>query len=181
MVFFLRIRLPPNSIRTDTPFPYTTLFRSLLDGTGGLVRQDPGTLLVTVAGQTGGDQVSFANVDGDARRLSGVGDGVDDTDAANMGQLRSVKEQIGDIDALAVKYDDASLGTITLGGSGGTVLDNLAAGAVSARRLQAVNGAQMYAYLGRVAAFFGGGASVDAGGVLITPSYAIQGGFFKNR
>src|SRR3546814_16324960 len=38
----------------------------------------------------------------------------------------------------------------------------------------------MYAYLGRVAAFFGGGASVDAGGVLITPSYAIQGGFYNN-
>src|SRR3546814_853114 len=27
---------------------------------------------------------------------------------------------------------------------------------------------------------FGGGASVDAGGVLITPSYAIQGGFYNN-
>src|SRR3546814_20619045 len=27
-VFFLRIRLPPRSTRTDTLFPYTTLFRS---------------------------------------------------------------------------------------------------------------------------------------------------------
>src|SRR3546814_10296919 len=27
--FFLRIRRPPRSTRTDTPFPYTTLFRSL--------------------------------------------------------------------------------------------------------------------------------------------------------
>src|SRR3546814_9192369 len=26
--FFLMIRLPPRSTRTDTPFPYTTLFRS---------------------------------------------------------------------------------------------------------------------------------------------------------
>src|SRR3546814_6108721 len=26
--FFLMIRLPPGSTRTDTPFPYTTLFRS---------------------------------------------------------------------------------------------------------------------------------------------------------
>src|SRR3546814_8968975 len=26
--FFLRIRRPPRSTRTDTPFPYTTLFRS---------------------------------------------------------------------------------------------------------------------------------------------------------
>src|SRR3546814_17877966 len=28
--FFLIIRLPPISTRTDTPFPYTTLFRSLM-------------------------------------------------------------------------------------------------------------------------------------------------------
>src|SRR3546814_18327431 len=30
VVFFLRIRPPPSSTRTDTPFPYTTLFRSLV-------------------------------------------------------------------------------------------------------------------------------------------------------
>src|SRR3546814_19386500 len=29
--FFLMIRLPPRSTRTDTLFPYTTLFRSFLD------------------------------------------------------------------------------------------------------------------------------------------------------
>src|SRR3546814_13456010 len=29
--FFLRIRRPPRSTRTDTLFPYTTLFRSLVD------------------------------------------------------------------------------------------------------------------------------------------------------
>src|SRR3546814_13529598 len=29
VVFFLRIRRPPRSTRTDTLFPYTTLFRSL--------------------------------------------------------------------------------------------------------------------------------------------------------
>src|SRR3546814_18012429 len=29
-VFFLMIRRPPRSTRTDTPFPYTTLFRSPL-------------------------------------------------------------------------------------------------------------------------------------------------------
>src|SRR3546814_19810915 len=30
IVFFLMIRLPPRSTRTDTLFPYTTLFRSVL-------------------------------------------------------------------------------------------------------------------------------------------------------
>src|SRR3546814_16128103 len=31
-VFFLMIRRPPRSTRTDTLFPYTTLFRSVRDG-----------------------------------------------------------------------------------------------------------------------------------------------------
>src|SRR3546814_16594553 len=32
--FFLRIRLPPRSTRTDTLFPYTTLFRSMMYAAG---------------------------------------------------------------------------------------------------------------------------------------------------
>src|SRR3546814_13890551 len=32
--FFLMIRRPPRSTRTDTLFPYTTLFRSTADGGG---------------------------------------------------------------------------------------------------------------------------------------------------
>src|SRR3546814_9890635 len=34
MFFFLMIRRPPRSTRTDTLFPYTTLFRSILDQVG---------------------------------------------------------------------------------------------------------------------------------------------------
>src|SRR3546814_12117266 len=36
--FFLRIRRPPRSTRTDTLFPYTTLFRSSCPGRDGLAR-----------------------------------------------------------------------------------------------------------------------------------------------
>src|SRR3546814_5275929 len=32
LIFFLMIRRPPRSTRTDTLFPYTTLFRSKVDG-----------------------------------------------------------------------------------------------------------------------------------------------------
>src|SRR3546814_1391763 len=35
--FFLMIRRPPRSTRTDTLFPYTTLFRSHVSGTGRAV------------------------------------------------------------------------------------------------------------------------------------------------
>src|SRR3546814_1871864 len=39
-VFFLMIRRPPRSTRTDTLFPYTTLFRSLAVGLGDGHRVD---------------------------------------------------------------------------------------------------------------------------------------------
>ncbi|MEN5062452.1 hypothetical protein, partial [Luteimonas sp. TWI1416] len=100
---------------------------NLLDGTEGLVRQDPGTLVMTVGGQTGGDEVSFANVDGDARRLSGVAAGVDATDAVNMSQLSEVAGEVGDLGALAVRYDTDADGNpdysrVTLAGTGGTAI-----------------------------------------------------------
>src|SRR3546814_12245456 len=41
MFFFLMIRRPPRSTRTDTLFPYTTLFRSL----DGRVHAQPVTIL----------------------------------------------------------------------------------------------------------------------------------------
>src|SRR3546814_19019831 len=37
-VFFLMIRRPPRSTRTDTLFPYTTLFRSVNGAAAGLER-----------------------------------------------------------------------------------------------------------------------------------------------
>jgi autotransporter adhesin len=158
----------------------TTNINNILNGTEGLVRQDPGTLVVTVAGHTGGTEVSFANVDGDARRLTGVADGVDDTDAANMGQLRAVEDQIGDLDALAVKYDDDTFGRITLAGAGGTVIGNVAAGEISFGSMEAINGAQLYRSLERIAAFFGGGTALDAVGALMAPTYMIQGTPYDN-
>src|SRR3546814_4665256 len=50
MDFFLNLRRPPRSTRTDTLFPFTTLFRSLnltqaVDARGSLpVQRDPGGL-----------------------------------------------------------------------------------------------------------------------------------------
>src|SRR3546814_7647034 len=45
VVFFLMIRQPPRSTRTDTLFPYTTLFRSLsaiFDDDDGLISEGLG-------------------------------------------------------------------------------------------------------------------------------------------
>src|SRR3546814_14427742 len=40
LIFFLMIRRPPRSTRTDTLFPYTTLFRSLVDYVNPLMGTD---------------------------------------------------------------------------------------------------------------------------------------------
>src|SRR3546814_19135560 len=45
VVFFLMIRRPPRSTRTDTLFPYTTLFRS----EGGQFRSDPPIVIQAIA------------------------------------------------------------------------------------------------------------------------------------
>src|SRR3546814_13516173 len=48
--FFLMIRRPPRSTRTDTLFPYTTLFRSDDAVVGGLDRAGKGLVAGIVAG-----------------------------------------------------------------------------------------------------------------------------------
>ncbi|MBB3861658.1 autotransporter adhesin [Novosphingobium hassiacum] len=59
------------------------------------------------------------------------------------------------LDASAVKYDDASHGTVTFDGAGGTRLTNVAQGAVAATSSDAVTGAQLFATNQAIAAATG--------------------------
>src|SRR3546814_3099774 len=57
MFFFLMLRLPPRSTRTDTLFPYTTLFRSAHPESGDLgegVQVDAAMRVVDALGPAGG-------------------------------------------------------------------------------------------------------------------------------
>src|SRR3546814_18640082 len=51
MIFFLMIRRPPRSTRTDTLFPYTTLFRSAGHGAGRGWRRGGDLFLVRAGGE----------------------------------------------------------------------------------------------------------------------------------
>ena len=64
--------------------------------------------------------VSVGSV-GAERQIINVATGTQDTDAANVGQLKAAT-------ALAVNYDAADKGNLTLAGTSGTVIHNVAAG-----------------------------------------------------
>lgn len=116
----------------------------LNQGGVGLVQQDAVTQAITVASHTGGDRITLAGTDG-SRALGGLSSGTDDNDAVNVAQLKAVGLVSPEGQALAaLVYDDLALGSATLGGSAGTVIRNLADGAVVAGSLEAVNGGQLY-------------------------------------
>nr|WP_078059761.1 YadA-like family protein [Xanthomonas massiliensis] len=159
----------------------TTNIENIINGTAGLVRQDPGSLVVTVAGQSGGTVVDFGNVDGEGRRLTGVADAEDDDDAVNLAQLKAVAGDVTLLGSRAVQYDvDADgnvLNHVTLSGDGSGAavgISNVAAGTVAAGSTDAVNGAQLYDTNGKIAEYLGGGAGYDgAAGTWTGPTYTI--------
>ncbi|WP_164523856.1 YadA-like family protein [Sphingomonas sp. ABOLH] len=121
---------------------------------------------VTLVGTTPGAAVRLGNVDAGA--LSATS-----TDAVNGSQLFATDQRLGAavaslaaldtqvtantsqlaaLGASAVQYDNVARDRLTLGGSAGTVLANVAAGSVSANSTEAVNGAQLFAVNAQVAA-----------------------------
>src|SRR3546814_12763204 len=85
LLFFLMIRRPPRSTRTDTLFPYTTLFRSAHHGVdaevgdqrpiGGLVDQSDRAAAAVALGEQRGQDVHLVVVGhrDDCVRRGGVG------------------------------------------------------------------------------------------------------------
>ncbi|WP_071335161.1 YadA family autotransporter adhesin [Burkholderia contaminans] len=114
------------------------------NGTTGLVRQDPASLAISIGADKGGTSVSVAAANG-TRTLTGLSNGVGDTDAVTIAQLKATGLVDPDGKPLsALVYDDLSLGRATLGGVGGTLLDNVRPGAIVAGGMQAVNGGQLF-------------------------------------
>ncbi len=117
----------------------------LADGSSGIVTHDSGTGVVSVAAGKGGTVVDFAGGDGN-RRLSGVANGLNDDEVVTIAQLRAA----GAIDPVSgetlsvLTYDGASLSRASLGGTGGTVLDKVAAGQIAQFSMEAVNGSQLW-------------------------------------
>ncbi|WP_256990145.1 YadA-like family protein [Burkholderia sp. AU15512] len=112
-------------------------------------------------------------------QLKNVAAATDNTDAVNFGQMKDyVGDQLGNPgipgNPLAVAYDDASKGQVTLaGGADGTTITNVKAGEVSATSTDAINGAQLHGTAQSVADALGGGSTVGADGTVTNPTYSL--------
>ncbi len=82
---------------------------------------------------------------GAERQITNVAAGVAATDAANVGQVAGVAAQVAALGGTAVQYDDTTRTRVTLAGTGGTTITNVAAGTVAAGSTDAVNGSQLNA------------------------------------
>lgn len=89
---------------------------------------------------------------GAERQLTNVAPGTAPTDAATVGQVDGVSAQLGALGSVAVQYDSAARDRVTLAGGAGTVLANVAPGALTATSGEAVNGSQLFATNAQVAA-----------------------------
>nr|WP_235212651.1 YadA-like family protein [Burkholderia paludis] len=118
------------------------------------------------------------------QRIGNVAAGKNGTDAVNVDQLNAaVQDGTSQLDALAVKYDDASKRQVSLGaGNGGTAvrLTNIAEGTVAAGSTDAVNGAQLRRAADGTAAALGGGATANPDGSIGAPDYKVGGGSYNN-
>ena len=84
---------------------------------------------------------------GSERQIVNVANGTSGTDAVNLSQLAAMGATIGTSGVVTnsfVAYDDTSLASITLKGANGTKITNVAAGALSAASMDAVNGSQLF-------------------------------------
>ncbi|MDM0007210.1 ESPR-type extended signal peptide-containing protein [Variovorax sp. J22G73] len=142
-----------NQIRVDvskTPTFDAVTATTGTPGTAGFSSTTLGANGLTTASGTdskAGPSVTTAGIDAGSRKITRVVAGTDDTDAANVGQVKLAQAQAGN----SVQYDGADRRAATLGGpastdggrTGGTRLSNVAQGALSASSTDAVNGAQL--------------------------------------
>jgi autotransporter adhesin len=102
----------------------------------------------------GGPKVTTDGIDAGGKRIGNVGSGTENTDAANVGQVREAVRAVNAVAGTAgnsVQYADAGRNRITLdgpastngGATNGTKLTNVAQGLLTENSTDAVNGSQL--------------------------------------
>ena len=146
-----------------------------------------GQASVDANGQLLAPTYSLTSVAADGSTTVGDYNDVGSAFEAVDGSLVNINNTLNDIDtnintmtARAVKYDldangDIDYSVATLGdGNGTTRLTNLSNGAVTAASNDAVTGSQIHGTATSIATHLGGGAQLDANGVVSAPSYSLS-------
>ncbi|HEY0504708.1 MAG TPA: YadA-like family protein [Lysobacter sp.] len=144
---------------------------------------NPGDPLAVSYDGAAKDSLTLGGVDADGKpatepvKLTNVAAATGDTDAVNLGQLKDAGIFDDDGSVLdAVVYDkDSNKAKVSFGGAEGTVLENVAAGTVSAASKQAINGSQLFGTAKSVADALGGGSSVGTDGKIASPVFHVGG------
>src|SRR5471030_965916 len=154
--------------------------KDINSGNVGLVKQDAESLALTVAAGTGGSTMSVAGTAGD-RTLSGVKAGVlgkGSSEAVNGAQLFATNANV-ETNAGNISENGKKIAT-----NAANIASNKATIAVNTSDIDtnkthiAVNAAGIKSAadnIGNMASSLGGGASVDANGKFVAPSYSVQG------
>ncbi|WP_279606992.1 YadA-like family protein [Burkholderia ambifaria] len=157
-------------------------------GAENAVEYDSGAKNSVTLGGTGAAAVKLTNVR--AATLSSTS-----TDAVNGAQLFATNNRVTNVEqslndsglidpstgeSLAVVYNNATKSTVSLGGTGGTVLTNVKAGTVASASKDAVNGGQLYDVSSSVASALGGETTVNTDGTLSKPTYKVGDKTFNN-
>ena len=87
----------------------TNLYQQVDSGKIGLVQQASPNAAITVGKSTGGNEVNFRNESGEARRLTGVAEAVDGTDAVNLDQVTRMVQGATPADLTEVRNDISAL------------------------------------------------------------------------
>src|SRR5471030_1581964 len=149
-------------------------------GSMGLVKQDAESLALTVAAGTGGSTMSVAGTAGD-RTLSGVKAGVlgkGSSEAVNGAQLfatnANVEANAGNISEngkkIATNAADIATNKATIALNTSDIVTNKTNIAANTAGIKNVGD-----NVSGMALSLGGGASVDANGKFVAPSYSVQG------
>src|SRR3546814_11498557 len=126
LFFFLMIRRPPRSTRTDTLFPYTTLFRSHISPAGNIKHDSPAGKFLQSRGvqpadfnsygsRRGNDDVMVRGTFANIRIRNQMLDGVEGGFTKYFGKGDSTGEQLAIYDA-AMKYKADGTPLVVLAG-----------------------------------------------------------------
>jgi hypothetical protein len=142
------------------------------------------------AGLGGGSTVNAdGTVSAPSYSVGNVGDAITNIDGRttqNTTDITNVQNQLAD-GSIGLVQQDATTRNITVGkDTDGTVVNvagtagnrtvtGVAAGAVNASSVDAINGSQLYGASSSVASALGGGSTVNADGTISAPSYSVGG------